>query len=100
MNKTGWISSFYKNEKIRNVEYAKVKGENVVISLPIDLLEAAQINERSVNSETGLTIFQEKLKYLVENDYYAEEFLSKYTFNQMKSIFKKHIVTNSVPHPS
>ncbi|QUF67378.1 hypothetical protein KCX77_11200 [Bacillus atrophaeus] len=47
------------------------------------------MNERSVNSETGLTIFQEKLKYLVENDYYAEEFLSKYTFNQMKSIFKK-----------
>nr|WP_283246632.1 hypothetical protein [Bacillus atrophaeus] len=34
-------------------------------------------------------MFQEKLKYLVENDYYAEEFLSKYTFNQMKSIFKK-----------
>ncbi|MGY3838349.1 hypothetical protein [Bacillus atrophaeus] len=37
---------------------------------------------------------------MVENDYYAEEFLSKYTFNQMKSIFKKHTVTNSVPHPS
>lgn len=41
MNKTGWVSNFYKNEEIRNVEYAKVKGENVVISLPIDLLEAA-----------------------------------------------------------
>ncbi|MCY8933331.1 hypothetical protein MOE21_11920 [Bacillus atrophaeus] len=41
MNKTGWISNFHKNEEIRNVEYAKVKGENVVISLPIDLLEAA-----------------------------------------------------------
>ncbi|WP_422665576.1 hypothetical protein [Bacillus atrophaeus] len=56
------------------------------------------MNERSVNSETGLTIFQQKLKYLVENDYYAEEFLSKHTFNQMKSIFKKHTVTNSDPH--
>ncbi|ASS73425.1 hypothetical protein BaGK_11210 [Bacillus atrophaeus] len=43
-------------------------------------------------------MFQEKLKYLVENDYYAEEFLSKYTFNQMKSIFKKHTVTNTDPH--
>lgn len=41
MNKAGWVSNFYKNEEIRNVEYAKVKGENVVISLPIDLLEAA-----------------------------------------------------------
>lgn len=40
MNKTGLVSNFYKNEEIRNVEYAKVKGENVVISLPIDLLEA------------------------------------------------------------
>lgn len=67
MNKTGWISNFYKNEEIRNVEYAKVK---------------------------------EKLKYLVENDCSKEEFLSKYTFNQMKSIFKKHTVTNSDPHPS
>ncbi|MED4861312.1 hypothetical protein P9590_18260 [Bacillus atrophaeus] len=43
---------------------------------------------------------KEKLKYLVENDCFKEEFLSKYTFNQMKSIFKKHTVTNSDPHPS
>ncbi|MED3334210.1 class 1b ribonucleoside-diphosphate reductase subunit alpha [Bacillus velezensis] len=31
---------------------------------------------------------KEKLDYLIKNDYYEEEFLSKYTFEQIKSIFK------------
>ena len=30
---------------------------------------------------------KEKLKYLVENDYYEEEFLNKYTFDQIKEVF-------------
>ncbi|MFC8150411.1 class 1b ribonucleoside-diphosphate reductase subunit alpha [Bacillus paralicheniformis] len=30
----------------------------------------------------------EKLDYLLENDYYEEEFLSKYTFEQIKEVFK------------
>ncbi|MCX4184192.1 hypothetical protein ABE320_16885 [Bacillus velezensis] len=69
------------------MDYAKVKGKNVVITLPIDLLEVAfnnnpnnwdesikvkfkrqfakgfaeKINETSTNSETGLTVFQEAI---------------------------------------
>ncbi|MCY9225961.1 class 1b ribonucleoside-diphosphate reductase subunit alpha [Bacillus haynesii] len=31
---------------------------------------------------------KEKLDYLLENDYYEEEFLSKYTFEQIKEVFK------------
>ncbi|MCX4184187.1 class 1b ribonucleoside-diphosphate reductase subunit alpha [Bacillus amyloliquefaciens] len=31
---------------------------------------------------------KEKLDYLIKNDYYEEEFLSEYTFEQIKSIFK------------
>ncbi|MCP9020178.1 class 1b ribonucleoside-diphosphate reductase subunit alpha [Bacillus velezensis] len=31
---------------------------------------------------------KEKLDYLIKNDYYEEEFLSKYTFEQIKSIYK------------
>ncbi|MCY7959598.1 class 1b ribonucleoside-diphosphate reductase subunit alpha [Bacillus spizizenii] len=31
---------------------------------------------------------KEKLDYLIENQYYEEEFLSKYTFEQIKSIYK------------
>lgn len=31
---------------------------------------------------------KEKLDYLIKNDYYEEEFLSDYTFEQIKSIFK------------
>ncbi|WP_422101494.1 hypothetical protein [Bacillus atrophaeus] len=37
---------------------------------------------------------------MVENDYYAEEFLSKYTFNHINQFLKKHTVTNSDPYPS
>ncbi len=31
---------------------------------------------------------KEKLDYLIENEYYSREFLDKYTFSQIKSIFK------------
>ncbi|QOJ79888.1 class 1b ribonucleoside-diphosphate reductase subunit alpha [Bacillus subtilis] len=31
---------------------------------------------------------KEKLDYLIKNDYYEEEFLSEYTFEQIKSIYK------------
>ncbi|MCY8098345.1 class 1b ribonucleoside-diphosphate reductase subunit alpha [Bacillus atrophaeus] len=31
---------------------------------------------------------REKLEYLIENDYYEEEFLYRYTFEQIKSIYK------------
>ncbi|MCY9057883.1 class 1b ribonucleoside-diphosphate reductase subunit alpha [Bacillus inaquosorum] len=31
---------------------------------------------------------KEKIDYLIKNDYYEEEFLSKYTFEQIKSIYK------------
>lgn len=31
---------------------------------------------------------KEKLDYMIENDYYEEEFLSKYTFEQIKLVFK------------
>ncbi|UPG83491.1 class 1b ribonucleoside-diphosphate reductase subunit alpha [Bacillus subtilis] len=31
---------------------------------------------------------KEKLDYLIKNDYYEEEFLGKYTFEQIKSIYK------------
>ena len=39
-----------------------------------------------------ITVFfhdlREKLDYLIKNDYYEEEFLSEYTFDQIKTIFK------------
>ena len=31
---------------------------------------------------------KEKLEYLIENDYYEEEFLSKYTYEQIKEVFE------------
>lgn len=31
---------------------------------------------------------KEKLDYMVENDYYEKEFLEKYTFAQIKKLFK------------
>lgn len=31
---------------------------------------------------------KEKLDYMIENDYYEQEFLSKYTFDQIKLVFK------------
>ncbi|MEM5028977.1 hypothetical protein WKH33_08155 [Priestia sp. WB3] len=74
------------------MEYAKVKGNNVVISLPIDLLEVAfndkpnnwdesikvkfkrqfakgfadKINATSTNFESGLTVFQEAIDAIFE----------------------------------
>ena len=32
---------------------------------------------------------REKLDFLVENDYYESEFLTKYTYEQIKEIFNK-----------
>lgn len=81
------------------MEYAKVSGENVIIKLPIKVLEAAfnnnpnnydeeikvkykkqfakgfadLVNELSSNSESGLTVFQEWIdsifEEMIEGDY-------------------------------
>lgn len=80
------------------MEYAKLSGKNVVIKLPVDLLEIAfndnpnnydeeikvkykrqfakgfvdYINGHSTNSESGLTVFQELIdgifESMIEND--------------------------------
>jgi hypothetical protein len=77
---------------MKSMEYAKVSGKNVVIKLPIDVLEIAfnnnpnnydeeikvkyrrqfaqgfadLINEHSTNSESGLTVFQEWIDSVFE----------------------------------
>lgn len=74
------------------MNYVKVSGDNVVIKLPIDLLEVAfndnlnnydeeikvkfkrkfaqafadKVNETSSNSESGLTVFQEWIDVIFE----------------------------------
>lgn len=74
------------------MQYAKVSGNNVVITLPIDVLEVAfnnnpenysdeikvkyrkqfakgfaeHINEHSTNGESGLTVFQEWIDSIFE----------------------------------
>lgn len=74
------------------MNYAKVSGENVVIKLPINLLQVAfdnnpynfdeeirvkfkrkfaeafadKINKTSTNSESGLTVFQELIDVIFE----------------------------------
>lgn len=32
---------------------------------------------------------KEKIDYLIKNDYYEEEFLSRYTFEEIKEVFKE-----------
>lgn len=86
------------------MEYAKVSGNNVVIKLPIDLLEVAfnenpnnydeeikvkykrqfaqgfadLINDSYTNSESGLTVFQEWIDELFEQIIESDSSYIKY----------------------
>lgn len=42
---------------------------------------------------------EDKLKYLIEESYYESEFLELYSFEFIKSLYEKHIATNSVSLP-
>lgn len=86
------------------MEYAKVSGRNVVIKLPIEVLEIAfnnnpnnydeeikvkyrrqfakgfadYINQHSTNGETGLTVFQEWIDEIFEGMIEGDEPYIKY----------------------
>ncbi len=42
---------------------------------------------------------KEKIDYLIKNDYYEEEFLSRYTFEEIKEVFKEAYAKNSDSRP-
>ncbi|WP_143767737.1 class 1b ribonucleoside-diphosphate reductase subunit alpha [Paenibacillus odorifer] len=62
----------------QNGQYQFDKDREAVKSYFID-----HINQNTVFFHN----LKEKLDYLIENDYYEEEFLSKYTYKQIKNVF-------------
>jgi ribonucleoside-diphosphate reductase alpha chain len=62
----------------QNGQYQFDKDKDAVKSYFID-----HINQNTVFFHN----LKEKLDYLIENDYYEEEFLSKYTYDQIKYVF-------------